>query len=315
MKLLTLGIITMLSVNLSAGYEQYFKGYDYYGQAKYVNNGRTYTSPVFKESKLKNVTDKAALFYNIESQIKEEMRSRLIAELPYNFKLKRLNVNLEGPFILRLEGKSNGQIEARLGGFNLSINGKAEKSFYANAYFDFQTDVVWFKGTYDLSTGNLRGMLAEGFSTYVDVDADLLGFIDLEIGVESLEDDIRDFVNNAITKAEQGTSTMVFSLDQAIPNGEYVFNGRDIGAEVKNEVYSFFSDESLEIKMTRSFASAKQTQYVIGGRPVYGTTYYPQYKVELNVSDHLFLSAYSQADIHTEWVSCVPGSPYCEIMP
>lgn len=304
--LVALTAASLLSISpLSQAY--YEREVDYYyfpSVVTYSNAGYTLSKSFVgsEGGKLSKVVGAASLLNNIEYQLYDTLEQKIKDEIGSGLSLKSLNFDLIGPKIIKLSGKNNGTIEARVGGFRVSARAKLEYSFLVDARVDINSDVLWFVGQYNPSTGEISDLREESeFDIDVDVDIDSIikyllpgisyFFINnFEDMFEEMAPSISQLLNYKLNSYE----TTIFGLDDKIPAGQYVINGFDAGQAIQDAFYDLYSGESIELTLERDHSRLDMISH------------YEDFDIDtlkINISDHLFFEVTERAQFtHQEWI-------------
>lgn len=175
---------------------------------------------------------------------------------------------LTGPSEVSFEGLRNGVIKTTIKGLKLKSDFKVEKSIL-NGYGDIETSGFSLSGFYDPVSGRVYGLSTDD-SFNVDVDFDfnspidflisgldklLFGFLDKKIDGElsKLERSAKTSIERGLNASLNNAETVVFGLDQHIPNGIFIYQGKDYRDELIDGIKGLISGEKVKIKLSHKF--------------------------------------------------------------
>ncbi len=251
---------------------------------RYSNAGRSFEYTQ-KSSDYAQITTRAAQIQAIEDRIRQDLRAAIQAQINGKLSLRRYYFSIVGPINLTLTGEQNGTVSARFGGFSIRSSATLRKNAFAKAKVSISSTPIWLHGSYDLRSGTVYNLYVDSsFRVDVDVDVDtILDAIPLfnAFVTNKLEDDLESEAEQAIyakINAQQGYEDTVLGLDNAIPSGTYIYDGRDLGEEIKDGLIDIVSGESISLTLEET--------------PVYytglnGLKKFMVDTVTLNISDHL----------------------------
>jgi hypothetical protein len=242
---------------------------------------------------LKSFTDLRALKSQLEPQIK-----KMVEDIPYvGLHYRWFNFDVTGPIEVKLSGTSSGAIKIELSKFSLRGHLKAEKSWYLNVYGTLTMNNAYASGEIDLATGKVQNLtLHSGFD--FDFDSTLKYVIpgfDL-IATNWVEVLIRKELNESFSSIN-GYQTM-YGLDSVIPAYKYVYEGIDIGWELRQQLLGMIDGEFIKITM-KELALAPSTKPYACYEP--GNMSWNSDFAEINISNKAFLKL-SRTDVQKcEW--------------
>ncbi|VUD41435.1 hypothetical protein TDB9533_00487 [Thalassocella blandensis] len=295
MKIITAVALFLFSVQVFAGYS----GIKYEGEVSYSNGALSFKKKVDAEE-FKPIVKKAEELMRIEDTLYAKTKAEIRQLIAGQASLKSYKFEFDGPYVLRLEGKPNGDVRIRVGGFKIYAKAVAKKSFYVEAEVKVTSNTVWLEGDYDPYTGKIDNVSLDPsvkINTSTDVDT-ILG-IDIDFllnlfGVD-LEKDLSSLLDQQINELEAYEDT-IFGLNSHIPTGVYVVNGVDWGVVMVDEIRNILSGESIEISLSDQLISSH----------VWNT-------IEINFSDRLNFIINELPERYTP-EPCIPGR-ICEIEP
>lgn len=221
-----------------------------------------------------------------ESELAAHLEAQIQEAINGEASLERFNFELNGPYQIIVNGRSNGIAEIRVGGFSVDLNARLKKSYWAEGTLRINTSTVWLIGDYSIYSGQISNLrMAPGFyvSSYVDVDVDsildLMPLFDALIFNELediLEDEIQEGIYSALNDTLSSQEIALFGLDQKIENNLYVYNGRDFGQELKDHLANLFEGESLSIKVDSKKYTSDGHNVTLGN-------------VEIRLSNNIFI--------------------------
>ncbi|CAM4308994.1 hypothetical protein [Pseudoalteromonas byunsanensis] len=273
--------LTLFSFTASAYYEHYVQQWRAKGTISVGNYSYTKYHP-----NLLRITKKAKQIRAVEDRIRAELLTKIRNKLSGKASLKAYDFKINGPFKIKLQGLSNGEIKATIGGFSVDAYAKAEKSFYAKARIKIWSNTLWATGYYNPYTGIVnRVEVSPNFKVQSDVDVDsLLDLIPLfnSVFTNSVEDDIEQLIEGTIVGIINSKTSsyekVLFGMDQYVPDGTYVYNGKDYGIAIKDKFATLTSGEFIELTVDRT----KKVLYGSREQIYLGNVY-------LNISNHIRL--------------------------
>lgn len=297
-------LLAGISLQASAKYVEYVpaNGWSTKGTLTYKDNSTRFTKSA-THSEFRKVTSKAKSLMSIDSDIRADIRADIQSAINGKASLKSLDFDMRGPFKIRLSVNNSGHVIARVGGFSIHASAKVKKSWYAKGSVKIDTNTVWLNGKYDLYTGKITDLRMDAsFNPKVKVDVD--SFLDLIPGfnkfvTNGFEDDLektaKETIDGALNSTLQGQEKVIFGLNQHLPNGTYVYRGKDYGQELKDEITGLVSGEYVDITVDTIPYRLKNTYTTIH-----------KGSVKINFSNHIFLNFIDTPRILTRW------DPQCE---
>ncbi|TQV86770.1 hypothetical protein FKG94_00025 [Exilibacterium tricleocarpae] len=280
----------------------------YSGTVSYSNAGRFF-SYTDVSNDYASIVNRAADVQAMEGELRAQLRAAIQEEINGKLSLRNYNFRINGPITLALYGEQDGTISVRFGGFTVYASARLRKNILAEAEVSFSSTPIWLNGSYDISSGAIYNVYADP-SLRVDVHVDVDSILDLiplfnAIVTNKLEDSLEAEAEAAIYErinALSGYETVVFGLDTEIPDNVYVFEGRDLGREVKDGLLDIVSGESLTITLEET------PVYYVG---LYGPLFYDVDTVTINISEHLEFSFTEQPFFR--WRTDCPINRPCEL--
>lgn len=206
---------------------------------------------------IKSVLAKTSARRNtLESDIKQEFYQIIDANLNGSFDLDYVSTNLSGPMVFEFK-ESNGKIIAKVGGVGISAKAKITlkntPSVIFKAYGRISSPEIWATAEYHPYTGVISNINVNPVNLNVDFETRFLG-----ISLPILSNLIDSFVESRLATAiaafanddRLSGARTVFSLDKAIPSGEFSYGGEDLGVKAKDAIRHISSGQSVRISVS-----------------------------------------------------------------
>ena len=297
----TLAILLVLVTHFASadsGLMEILQDVTYTGELTYKNAGRTFNY-THSNDDFSTVIRKAESIQAVEINLRTQLKDAIQKEINGKLSLRNFYFSLDGPIKLVLTGQSNGNIQARFGGFTINTSGKLRKNSLAHGHYSIRSNTLWVNGTYDPFTGKISNISpANDFSFNIHVDIDSIfnlipGFNFLI--TNKFERDIENELKSALeSKLTASYETMAFGLDDHLPNGVYLYNGTDLAQEVKDSFTDLVSGESISIELSESYYRYRNS---VGSYSTFTID-----TVSINISDHLFLEFTEKPYFTQRWV-------------
>ncbi|EAR29201.1 hypothetical protein PTD2_09154 [Pseudoalteromonas tunicata D2] len=287
------------SFTSEANYTDYvpYNGWEATGVLTYGNN---FNKSITNKELLK-ITRKVGSILSYENNIRQKIKAEIQEAISGEASLASYDFQILGDLEVKLIGLSDGTIEARVGNISISAYAKIKKSWYAKGKIRVSSNKLTLIGKYNPYSGKLSGLRANsGFKMNVDVDVDSI--LDLLIPLfnsqftNKLEDSLKVGFENSIISALNsrldGYEDVLLGLDRYLPKNQYIYRGEDYAIKVENAFKDLISNESLTVKLTsrqKSLKFNKDTPNITINR------------VDINVSNNLFLNIYDDPIIETEF--------------
>ncbi|ALU45802.1 hypothetical protein [Pseudoalteromonas rubra] len=192
----------------------------------------------------------------LEADIRQKIYQSVDANLNGSFDLDYVNTNLNGPMVFELR-ESGGRILAKVGGVGISstakITLKNTPSFIFKAYGRINSPEIWATADYNAFSGEVSNIRVNPVNLNIDFETRFLG-----ISIPGLSNLIDNFVESklssmayaAINSDKLTGSRTIFSLDKAIPSGEFFYGGEDLGVKAKDAIRHIISGQSVRISVS-----------------------------------------------------------------
>lgn len=176
------------------------------------------------------------------------------AGIKSGYKVGKLNADITGDLRVKISPSSNGRVTAYAGGFGLNSSGevrvKGIPGWIVKGKLRLTIGRIDATADYNLATGRANNLNVSPQNIHIDAK---LSFLGLSIPVLSdyvenkVESKLRASIDNLIETKANTFDKRFFSLDEAIPNGEFVYQGRDLGQEAKDQLFDLLSGQSIEV--------------------------------------------------------------------
>lgn len=223
----------------------------------------------------------------LDNKLTDMARGELQSAVAGKASLKSVDVKINGTIRLTLQGQpdSKSDVHLILDGFDIYGYAKVTKSWYASGSAKITANNVRLTAKYNVLTGKVTAVVPDNLHVNTDIDlSSPLSFLfpplfaAFEIIENKLEGKLESTIKSQIASTASAYEKTIFSLDEAIPNGEIV-NGKDIGMLVKDQLVHHVKNVSISISQSGkstsdAWATVKlQNLEVTFGRKFYKTKY------------------------------------------
>ncbi|CAM4116887.1 hypothetical protein [Shewanella denitrificans] len=239
---------------------------------------------------LKSFTDLRALKSQLEPEIK-----RLFDGTGLHYRW--FNFDVTGPIEVKLSGTASGAIKLELSKFSLRGQVKAEKSWYLNVYGTLTMNNAYASGEIDLATGKVKNLTLHSKFNF-DFDSTIKYLMPTSnFFITELGNYLIDIISEKMIASYDGYQTM-YSLDKVVPAYKYVYQGIDIGWELRQQLLGMINGEFIKITM-KELALAPSTRPYACYEP--GNVSWNSNFAEINISNKAFFKL-SRTDVQKcEW--------------
>ncbi|WP_194867785.1 hypothetical protein [Pseudoalteromonas sp. PPB1] len=210
-----------------------------------------------RDNKIRRIlADTSSRRKELSEAIKQKVYQSVDSNLNGSFDLDYVNTSLIGAMNFELK-ESNGRILAKAGGVGIKskakITLKRTPSFIFKAYGRINSPEIWATADYNPTNGVVSNIRVTPVNLNIDFETRFLG---ISIPVLStlinryVESEIAKSIKQAINNDKLTGSRTIFSLDQAIPSGEFVHGGEDLGVKAKDAIRQIISGQSVRISVS-----------------------------------------------------------------
>lgn len=256
-----------------------FSRYIYIKQNTYNYAEFSYRGESFRDSfnNYARILDKnsqlSASINHMERDIRNQVRKAIQNRISGKASLRRLNLSVDRPQSISLEGLSTGAIKITVKDLRLTSDFKVEKGVF-NGYGDIETNRFSLTGKYDPISGRVYGLeLDDGFDIDVDFDFNspvdflipaldslFMGYFSLDGLIDgkisTFEKETKESITDGLNSALNNSETVIFGLDESIPHNTFIYQGKDYRDELIDGIKNLISGERLDIKTYDGFDSA-----------------------------------------------------------
>ncbi|MEN8616997.1 hypothetical protein [Shewanella baltica] len=238
-----------------------------------ISGNANYTTPIVVNGSI--VSNKLNTTHsdinNLYLKLQQETNSKLKPPLhdaieKSGVHLRSLQTNYSGPLKLKLTGKSNGGIEAKISIANLSVIAKAEKSWYLDVKAKLNMNNIVVSGDYNYITGAIDTPQFTSNNS-VDIDSNFgpfLGPLEMAIVDDILENMMSIALSKEIAKAlvsVQNSNNKIFGLDQIVPPNKYIINNVDVGQFMKESLSGLLDKQYIEVILYQQVLTPEAMPY------------------------------------------------------
>ena len=301
----------------------YIADIEYRAEVTLKNRGYTFQYAESHEDELKPVIERARQISTMEDSLIRLVKADVESQLPSSASLSHFELDLDGPYVVKLIGQENGIIQAKVGGFK--VNSLAKVNIdpggikVGHVDITIRTNTIWFSGDYNVFTGEISNLSAENLN--VDINANASSIFDIipplsNLIEQEVESQIRTQFQNELHDSLTNGETMVFGLDQALPDRAFVLDNIDLADEIRDGISNLISGEEITI-------SIQEYEKILKTNRSWAQFYpYSSHEININFNDRFFLKVFDKHHIrvkHTDdrictWYSC-PDVPFLQDLP
>lgn len=264
---LTAGVVptaASAAINNNIGECNLYNLFEQYNRDDYVTRvsasvayGSYQSCALDQNNYVKSVLAKTSARRNaLEADIKQQMYQMMDANLNGSFDLDYVSTSINGPLVFELK-ESNGQVTAKIGGIGINskskITLKNTPSIIFKAYGRISTPEIWATATYNPYSGEVSNLSVRPINLDVDIETRFLG-----ISIPGLSNLVDSFFESKMKKEMAGFvnddklsgARTIFSLDKAIPSGEFFYAGEDLGVKAKDAIRNMSNGQSVRISVS-----------------------------------------------------------------
>lgn len=190
-------------------------------------------------------------------EIEDKLRAKLQSALGRKGKVDKFRFIFGGDTQVNLQGNGRETLNTKVGGFDFNSSARLT---YNTGWFPIRANIrlnsndLWVKGNYNVFTGTLdKVKLDSSFKVDVQIDNSIINRL---LG-PAFSQAISKIASNYFTRITQEQfnnkvgikQTKLFGLYDALPEGMYVFEGVDIGYELRQAIGEYVRNSNVNLNL------------------------------------------------------------------